>query len=150
MGSLYRSQHELVFVFKVGTAPHVNNVELGRHGRSRTNVWNYRGVNTFKTGRMDELSIHPTVKPVALIADAMRDCSKKGDLILEPFSGSGSTIIAGNQVGRRVAAIEIDPAYCDAAIRRWQMHTGKDAVESRTDRTFDDVSADRKKETDHV
>lgn len=146
MGTLYRSQHEFVFAFKAGTASHVNNVELGRYGRSRSNVWNYRGVNTFKTGRMDELTLHPTVKPVALIVDTMRDCSKRGDLVLDPFSGSGSTIIAGEQVGRRVAAIEIDPLYCDAAVRRWQKQTGKDAIDAATERTFDDIAADKESE----
>ena len=90
-GSFYRSQHELIFVFRLGDAPHRNNVELGRHGRNRTNVWHYVGVNTFRTGRLDDLSAHPTVKPVALVADAMRDCTRRGDLVLDPFAGSGTT-----------------------------------------------------------
>ena len=101
MGSLYRSQHELVFVFKKGTAPHVNNVELGRFGRNRTNVWNYPGVNTFGKDRGAELAMHPTVKPLALVADAILDCSKRGGIILDAFAGSGTTLIAAEKTGRR-------------------------------------------------
>jgi DNA modification methylase len=97
-GSFYRSQHELVFVYKSGTAPHLNTFELGQHGRSRSNVWTYAGVNTFRAGRMDELKMHPTVKPVALIADAMRDCSRRGAIVLDAFSGSGSSIMAAEQI----------------------------------------------------
>jgi DNA modification methylase len=119
-GSFYRSQYELILVFKNGEGPHQNNIELGRHGRSRSNVWTYAGVNSFRAGRLDELSIHPTVKPVALVADAMRDCSRRGDIILDPFVGSGTTILAAERVGRRGYGLEIDPLYVDAAIRRWQ------------------------------
>jgi hypothetical protein len=87
-GSFYRSQHELIFVYKNGDAPHINNFELGQHGRSRSNVWTYAGVNTFRAGRLDDLSVHPTVKPVALVADAMRDCSRRGNIVLDPFMGA--------------------------------------------------------------
>jgi hypothetical protein len=100
MGSLYRSQHELVFVFKNGTAPHINNVELGRFGRSRSNVWNYAGVNTFGKERDSELAMHPTVKPLALVADAILDCSKRSGIVLDAFAGSGTTLIAAEKTGR--------------------------------------------------
>lgn len=139
-GSFYRSQHELVTVFKHGQAPHINTFELGQHGRSRSNVWTYAGVNTFRAGRMDELKMHPTVKPVALIADAMRDCSRRGSIVLDAFAGSGSTILAAEQVGRRAFCIEIDPRYADVAIRRWQRVTGKDAVFEGSGETFDSIA----------
>ena len=128
MGSLYRSQHELVFVFKNGTAPHVNNIQLGKYGRYRTNVWNYAGVNTMKKDRLKELSMHPTVKPVAMIRDAIKDCSKRGHIILDPFGGSGSTLIAAEREGRKARLIEIDPKYCDTIVNRWQELTGQQAV----------------------
>jgi DNA modification methylase len=140
-GSFYRSQHELILVFKNGDGPHQNNIELGRHGRNRSNVWSYAGVNTFRAGRLDELSIHPTVKPVGLVADAMRDCSRRGDIILDPFMGSGTTILAAERVGRRGYGLEIDPLYVDAAIRRWQEFTKRDAVLKATGQTFDEVAA---------
>jgi len=139
MGSFYRSQHELVFVFKNGTEPHVNNIELGRHGRSRSNVWTYAGVNTFRAGRLDELAIHPTAKPVALVADAIKDCTRRGGLVLDPFCGSGTVLIAAERTGRRARAIELDPAYIDAAVRRWQTFAGKNAVLAETGETFDRV-----------
>ena len=142
-GSFYRSQYELIFAFKNGDLPNLNNVELGRHGRNRSNVWTYAGVNTFRAGRLDELSIHPTVKPVALVADAMRDCSRRGDIILDPFMGSGTTILAAERVGRRGYGLEIDPLYVDAAIRRWQDFTKLDAVLKATGQTFDEVAAAR-------
>jgi DNA modification methylase len=138
-GSFYRSQHELVFVYKRGKAPHLNTFELGQHGRTRSNVWVYAGVNTFRAGRMDELKMHPTVKPVALIADAMRDCSRRGSIILDAFAGSGTTIMAAEQIGRRAFCIEIDPRYVDVAIRRWQQFTGKDATLESTGQTFEEV-----------
>ncbi|HWW46862.1 MAG TPA: DNA methyltransferase [Xanthobacteraceae bacterium] len=142
-GSLYRSQHELIFLFRHGAAPHRNNVELGRHGRNRSNVWSYAGVNTFRAGRMADLSAHPTPKPVAMIADAMRDCTRRGDIVLDPFLGSGSTLLAAERVGRRGFGLEIDPLYVDLAIRRWQAFTGKDAVLAATGATFDEVAAAR-------
>lgn len=142
-GSFYRSQHELVFAFKHGTAPHVNTFELGQHGRTRSNVWAYAGVNTFKAGRLDELKLHPTVKPVALVADAMRDCSRRGDIVLDAFAGSGTTIIAAEQIGRRAYCLELDPAYADVCIRRWQANTKRDAVLDGTSQTFEELSASR-------
>jgi DNA modification methylase len=142
-GSFYRSQHELVFVYKQGQAPHLNTFELGQHGRTRSNVWTYAGANTFRAGRMDELKMHPTVKPVALIADAMRDCSSRGSVILDAFAGSGTTIMAAEQIGRRAFCIEIDPRYVDVAIRRWQRFTGKDATLESTGQTFDEVPTAR-------
>lgn len=143
MGSLYRSKHELVFVYKVGGAPHVNNIELGRHGRNRTNVWDYAGVNTFRTGRLDELAMHPTVKPVALVADAIKDASHRADIVLDPFAGSGTTIIAAETTGRRGYALEIDPKYVDVIVRRWQLLTGKDAILESTGATFEDTQRSR-------
>ena len=147
MGSLYRSKHELVFVFKVGNAAHINNVELGRHGRNRTNVWDYAGVNTFRAGRLDELAMHPTVKPVALVADAIKDASRRSDLVLDPFAGSGTTIIAAEKTGRRAYALEIDPKYVDVIIRRWQALTGKEAILEATATCFEDTLKQRQKES---
>jgi DNA modification methylase len=141
-GSFYRSQHEFIVVFRVGKFPHLNNIQLGRHGRSRSNVWNYRGVNAFGAGRMDELRSHPTVKPVALVADAMRDCTRRSDIVLDTFSGSGTTIMAAERIGRRAYAMEIEPRYVDIAIRRWQAFTGKDAVDSESGHTFDHLAAE--------
>ena len=141
MGSFYRSKHELVFVFKAGTAPHVNTIELGSSGRYRTNVWDYNGVNTFRPGRLDELAMHPTVKPVALVVDAIKDCSRRNEIVLDPCCGSGTTIIAAERSGRRARAIEIDPFYVDVSVRRWQTLTGKAAVHGETGKTFRDVPA---------
>jgi DNA modification methylase len=143
MGTFYRSRHELICAFKVGTAPHINTFELGQHGRSRTNVWEYAGLNAFRSGRDDELAMHPTVKPVRMIADAMLDCSKPGTIVLDPFMGSGSTLLAGEVVGRHVYGLEIDPAYVDVTIRRWQAFTGRDAVLEATGQTFEEVEAER-------
>jgi DNA modification methylase len=142
-GSFYRSQHELIFVFKSGDGPHQNNIELGKHGRSRSNVWQYAGVNTFRKDRLAELTVHPTVKPVALVADAMRDCSRRGDIVYDPFMGSGTTILAAEKVGRKAYGIEIDPLYMDVAIRRWQDFTKRDAILESTGQTFDEVAAER-------
>jgi DNA modification methylase len=136
MGSLYRSQHELVFVFKVGTTPHVSNVALGRHGRYRTNVWSYPGANAFGGTREDDLAMHPTVKPVALIAEAILDASHRGDVILDPFGGSGSTLIAAERTGRRARLLELEPAYVDVMIRRWQRLTGETALHADTGAQF--------------
>jgi hypothetical protein len=136
-GSFYRSQHELVLVFKHGHAPHQNNFGLGASGRTRSNVWRYAGVNSFRAGRMDELKMHPTVKPVAMIADAMRDCSRRGSIVLDAFAGSGTTIMAAEQIGRLAYCMEIDPHYADVAIRRWQAFTRRDAVHESTSETFD-------------
>jgi DNA modification methylase len=143
MGSFYRSKHEMVFVWKNGTAPHINTFELGQHGRHRSNVWDYDGVNTMRPGRMDELAMHPTVKPVALVADAIKDCSKRGNLVLDPFCGSGTILIAAEKTGRRARAIELDPAYVDVAIRRWEHYTGKLACLAPMGETFEQVSETR-------
>lgn len=137
MGSLYRSKHELVCIFKTPGAAHVNNVELGRHGRNRTNVWDYAGVNSFGRGRAADLADHPTVKPTALVADAIMDVSHRGDIVLDAFGGSGATLLAAERTGRRARLIELDPLYLDLAIRRWQALTGKAAVHSGTGETFD-------------
>ena len=144
-GSFYRSQHELVFVYKRGQAPHLNTFELGQHGRTRSNVWTYPGANTFRAGRMDELKMHPTVKPVALVADAMRDCSRRGSIIIDAFAGSGTTIMAAEQIGRRAFCIEIEARYADVAIRRWQRFTRKDAILEPTGQTFEEVLTARAK-----
>jgi len=136
MGSLYRSKHEFIFLFKNGRGPHINNIELGKHGRNRTNVWDYAGANCFGKERDTLLALHPTVKPTALVADAIKDCSKRGDLILDPFAGSGTTVIAAEKVGRRAAVMEIDPIYVDAIVLRWQLFTGKQAICSKTGMTF--------------
>ncbi len=152
MGSFYRSQHELVLAFKSGTAPHINNFELGQHGRHRSNVWTYPGVNSLGPGRLDELRMHPTVKPVALVADAIKDCSKRRGIILDPFVGSGTTIIAAEQTGRRACAMELDPKYVQTAIQRWQAFTGEDAVHVETGLTFGDFcdarASDRRRPQD--
>ena len=128
MGTFYRSRHELIFVFKKGEAAHVNSFELGQHGRYRTNVWNYRGVNTMRAGRMEELQLHPTVKPVQMIADAIKDVSGRGELVLDVFGGSGSTLIAAEKTGRCARVIELDPIYCDRILTRYERHA-KDAAE---------------------
>jgi DNA modification methylase len=143
MGSFYRSKHELVLVFKVGTASHTNTVELGRHGRNRTNVWDYAGANTFRAGRSEELAMHPTVKPVALIADAIKDASRRSDIVLDPFCGSGSTIIACEKTGRQARAMELDARYVDVAVRRWQQYTGKEARSEWTEQTFEEMAEQR-------
>jgi DNA modification methylase len=142
-GSFYRSQHELVGIFRVGEKAHLNNVELGRHGRSRSNVWHYAGVNTFRAGRLDELRSHPTVKPVALVADAMRDCSCRGDIVLDLFGGSGTTLLAAERVGRRAYTLEIEPHFVDVAIKRWQTFSGKDAICAETGLSFDEIASSR-------
>jgi len=141
MGSFYRSQHELVFVWKVGTAPHLNTVELGKNGRYRTNIWNYRGPT--KTGPDAELAMHPTVKPVPMIMDAIRDTSKPGEIVLDPFGGSGSTLIAAEKTKRHGRLIEYEPGYCEVTIRRWQTLTRKPAVLEATGESFTEVSARR-------
>jgi DNA modification methylase len=140
MGSFYRSKHELVFVWKSGTSPHINTFELGQYGRSRSNVWDYAGVNTLKPGRLDELAMHPTVKPVALVADAIKDCSRRNGLVLDPFAGSGTVLIAAERTGRRARAMEIDPHYIDVAVKRWQDYAGKSAVLVATGQTFEEAS----------
>jgi DNA modification methylase len=141
-GSFYRSQHELVGVFRVGQAQHLNNVKLGTHGRSRSNVWHYAGVNSFRTGRMEELRSHPSAKPVALVADAIKDCTRRGDIVLDTFGGSGTTIMAAERVGRHARALEIEPRFVDVAIRRWQAFTRRDACHAETGLSFDEIAAE--------
>jgi DNA modification methylase len=140
MGSFYRSQHELIYVFKHGVGPHQNHFGLGAGGRNRSNVWQYRGVNAFGKDRMSLLGAHPTVKPVAMIADALRDVTRRGELVLDVFLGSGSTLIAAEETGRVCIGVELDSAYVDVAIRRWQKRTGKDAVHAVTGETFDVIA----------
>jgi DNA modification methylase len=141
MGSLYRSQHELVLVFKCGKDSHRNNVQLGRFGRYRSNVWNYPGANSFARAGSEGnlLGLHPTVKPVGLVADAILDCSARGGLVLDPFLGSGTTIIAAERTGRVCYGMELDPIYTDTILRRWQRFTGKSAVHQKTGRSFDEI-----------
>lgn len=124
-------------------APHTNSFGLGETGRYRTNVWDYAGISSISTARSDELAMHPTVKPVALIADALRDCSRRGEIVLDGFGGSGSTLIAAQKTGRRARLVEFDPQYCDTIIRRWQTYTGKRAKLDTTGACFEDV-ADRR------
>jgi DNA modification methylase len=138
MGSLYRSQHELIFVWKHGRSKHVNNVELGRHGRNRSNVWTYSGTNAFGSDRLEELGMHPTCKPVALVADAIRDCSRRGNLVLDSFGGSGTTLIACERTNRKARLIELDPIYCDQIVRRWQKLTGQQALNAVAGVPFSD------------
>lgn len=141
MGSLYRSKHELIFAYKKGKAKHINNVQLGKYGRNRSNVWDYAGVNAINAEHRDDLALHPTVKPTAMIADALRDVSRKGDIVLDACGGSGSTLLAAEQTGRRARLIEIDPRYVDVTIRRWQEMTGKHAFNPATGWTFDQHTA---------
>src|ERR1700733_3756439 len=124
MGSLYRSKHELVFVYRVGSAPHLNMVELGKHGRNRTNVWDYASVNSLRGSRREDLALHPTVKPTGLVADAIQDVTRRGDLVLDLFLGSGTTLMAADRIGRRFRGLDIDPCYVDVAIERWAARTG--------------------------
>ena len=137
-GTFYRSQHELIFVFKHGNGQHQNHFELGQYGRLRSNVWTYAGVNTFGKDRMELLGVHPTVKPWKMIADALRDVSRQRDIVVDLFLGSGSTLIAAEETGRTCVGVDVDPAYVEVAIRRWQKHTGRDAIHVLTGLTFDD------------
>ncbi len=143
MGSLYRSKHELVLVYKNGSAPHINNVELGRHGRYRTNVWDYAGANVLGGERDAELAMHPTVKPVGLVADALLDCSRRGGIVLDAFCGSGSTLIAAQRTGRRCYALELEPKYVDTTIRRFEAYTGLEARHAETGLSFAELQAQR-------
>ena len=145
MGSLYRSQHELVFVFKSGTKPHINNVGLGKHGRNRTNVWSYAGANAFGETRDEDLAMHPTVKPLQLVKDALLDCSNRNDLVLDAFAGSGTTLIAAHELGRSGYGIELDPAYCDVILKRF-LAKGIDAKHEGSNLTFSQLM----KEARHV
>lgn len=140
MGSLYRSKHELVFLFKNGKAPHVNNVELGKHERYRTNVWDYAGVNTFRANRDEELAVHPTVKPVRMVADAIRDTSHRKAIVLDAFAGSGTTLVAAEQTGRRGYGLELDPHYVDVVVRRMAQTLGEKAVLACSNESFDEIA----------
>src|SRR5262245_23595535 len=142
-GSFYRSQHELIGVFRVGSAPHLNAIELGRHGRSRSNVWKYAGVNSFRAGRLDDLRAHPTVKPIALVADAIKDCTQRDQIVIDTFSGSGTTLLAAERVGRKARVMDLDPRYVDVAIRRWQAFTGRDAIHTDSGLTFGEIAKQR-------
>jgi DNA modification methylase len=144
MGAFYRSKHELIFVFKQGTGEHTNSFGLGDTGRYRTNVWDYAGISSIGANRSEELAMHPTVKPVALIADAIRDCSRRGEIVLDGFGGSGSTLIAAEKTGRCARLIEYDPLYCDTIIKRWERYTGKRAMLDATGQTFEEVGDDRR------
>lgn len=143
MGSLYRSAHGLVFVFKSGRSPHINNVELGKHGRNRTNVWRYRGINSFGKGRAAALASHPTVKPIDLVADAILDCSERDEIILDAFLGSGTTLLAAERTGRRGYGVELDPHYVDLALSRLSQITGVVPVHIQTGLTFAQIAAQR-------
>ena len=149
MGSLYRSKHELVFIFKNGIASHLNNVELGKNGRYRTNVWDYAGVNSFG-GNQEDLKLHPTVKPVAMIADAILDVTKRNDIILDSFLGSGSSVIAAEKTGRICYGIELDPIYIDTIIKRWQEYSGKEAIHQESGKTFDELIKTKNSDNDKV
>lgn len=142
MGSFYRSQHELVGVFRKGKGPHRNNIQLGQFGRNRTNVWQYPGIQTMsrQCGEGNLLALHPTVKPIAMVAEAILDSTARNEIILDPFLGSGTTVMAAERVGRLCYGIEIDPAYVDVAIRRWQSYTGERAVNAATGKTFDQIA----------
>ena len=144
MGSLYRSQHEFVGVFRNGRGAHRNNVQLGRYGRNRSNVWHYAGANSFSRAS-DEgnlLALHPTVKPVALVADAIMDCTSRNDVVLDGFLGSGTTVIAAQRTGRRCYGLEIDPIYVDTVVRRWQAFTRDEARHLPSGRSFREMEAE--------
>jgi DNA modification methylase len=149
MGSLYRNQHEFVLVLKHGRGSHRNNVQLGQYGRNRTNVWHYSNVNSFSHGSDGEdgklLALHPTVKPVAMIADAIMDCTSRGEIVLDSFLGSGTTIIAAERTGRLCYGLELDPGYVDLLITRFQNFMGKQAVHAQTSLPFADVRRRREK-----
>ena len=143
-GAFYRSQHELIVVFRTGKTTHRNNIELGRFGRNRSNVWTYAGVNTFGRDRLQSLSAHPTVKPIRLVADAILDCTSRGDVILDQFVGSGTTILAAEKVARVGFGLEFEPRYVDVAIQRWQEMTKLEAILETDGRTFAELGAARR------
>ncbi len=145
-GRFYRSQHELIHVYKKGDAPHINAVKQGRYGRNRSNVWAYSGVNSFGKDRLKELALHPTVKPIALVVDALRDASLKGDIVLDTFLGSGTTLLAAERADRKCRGLEFEPKYVDVAIARWQDFTRRDAILDETGETFVEVKARRSQE----
>jgi len=149
MGALYRSRHELIFVFKHGRVPHRNNVLLGKYGRDRTNVWNYPSPRTpSEEGTL--LALHPTVKPVRLVADAILDCTARGEIVLDAFLGSGTSVIAAERVGRRCYGLELDPGYVDTIVRRWQAYTGEAARHASSGRPFRELEVERAEEVRNV
>jgi DNA modification methylase len=148
MGSMYRSSHELVFIAKKGKASHRNNIQLGRYGRSRSNIWRYPGLSSFGRDRDEQLALHPTPKNVTMVADAIRDTSLAGEIVLDGFLGSGTSAIACERTGRRCRGIDIDPLYVDAAVRRWQNATGRKAILDGTDKSFEEIEAERLCEPD--
>jgi DNA modification methylase len=150
MGSLYRSQHELLPLFKKGGAPHVNNVDLGKRGRWRSNVWTYPGASSVGSDARRGLHDHPTVKPTAMLEDALLDLTHQGDIVIDPFLGSGSTLIAANKIGRVCRGIELDALYVDVIIRRYETAAGKDAVLVETGETFETLVARREREAASV
>lgn len=149
LGSMYRSQHELILLFKKGVAAHINNIELGKHGRNRSNLWTYAGANSFSSTREEELGWHSTVKPLALVADAILDASRRGNVVLDGFGGSGTTLIAAEQTGRRARLLELDPLYCDVILRRFESKTGRTAILAASGASFAQVTADRLGEASH-
>jgi DNA modification methylase len=145
MGSFYRSRHEMVFVFRKGSVAHRNNVQLGKYGRNRTNVWEYPGMNTFsKHGEEGNLlALHPTVKPVTLVVDALLDCTAPKNIVLDAFLGSGTTLLAAERTGRVCFGIELNPKYVDVAIRRWQQYTGQRAIHAESSKRFEKLTQER-------
>jgi DNA modification methylase len=149
-GSFYRNKYENIYVFKSGTAKHTNNFGLGENGRYRTNVWDYPSLSALGPNRLEQLAMHPTLKPVAMIMDAIRDCSHRGQIILDPFSGAGTTLIAAEKTGRHARCIEIDAVYVDTTIRRWQKLTGEEAIHAKLNRTFEDIETNGREDTSNA
>jgi hypothetical protein len=147
MGSYLRSRHELCFIWKQGTAPHTNNNALGRYGRNRDNLWAHPGLSSFGRGREADLADHPTVKPLALAIDAIKDCTKRGDIVVDAFLGSGTTILAAERTGRVCYGTEIDPAFCDVILRRWEQRTGVAAIHVASGLTFAELTKTRRAPT---
>ena len=150
MGSLYRSQHELLPLFKKGNAPHVNNIDLGKRGRWRSNVWTYPGASSLGSDARRGLQDHPTVKPTAMLEDALIDLTNRSDIVIDPFLGSGSTLIAAEKTGRVCRGVELDPLYVDVIVRRYEMITSKQAALAGTGETFKDLFARRERENSEV
>ena len=149
MGGLYRSRHELIVIFKHGRAPHWNNVQLGKFGRDRTNVWHYSDPRT-PSDEGNLLRLHPTVKSASMIADAIIDCTRRGDIVLDPFLGSGTTVIAAERTDRRCYGLELDPLYVDTIVRRWQAFTRGTARHAANGKTFDEIQAAREADNDRT
>ena len=148
MGSLYRSRHELMPIFKKGKASHINNVQLGKNGRWRSNVWTYPGASSIGSEARQGLQHHPTVKPVAMLEDALLDITERGDIVLDPFLGSGSTLIAAEKTGRRCRGLELDPLYVDVILRRYEAVTGRPAVLESTGETYAELALRRQRDAE--